>query len=671
MAEVWRGKQEGAGQFQRLVAIKKILSHISEDDEFRKMFADEANITVALHHPNIGQVQEFNHIDNTYYIAMEYISGKDLKHLWKAFSQKKTVVPVELACFIVQKMAEGLDYAHTKVDNMGKPLGIVHRDVSPQNVLLSWEGEVKVIDFGIAKANEKQSSTKVGTLKGKFAYMSPEQIRGLPLDGRADIFAIGVVLYELLTGQRAFTAESEFSLLEKVRQVELKPPTMVNADIPPELERIVFKALEKDRKVRYQRARDLAEDLQRYLLQQGRPPGAPELGEFLRNNFAVDHDKERLRLMKFENLTLPEPGAPLPGDIKTEADLLATQSGDQAPRLDAIRTMLANERALSGTSGESSAFSSSADLKTKPIQRPDMSGGMSAGERAVAAAMGNETPVTAIRPANDALPVQPQVPATQPLPLPPAPASSGGAFKWVALTTLVLLALAGAAFYAFINGFIGGGSVLVQVEGPSKAFVRIDGELVGSAAPSITASRVRSGKRTIVVEAPAFKPFVREIELEAGSLKRIDVKMKRVQARLRVTSEPDGASIFIDGKDSGQKTPHTFEDLESGVAKSITLKNSQYMNAKKDVQLSPTKENALHLVLEPSIIQLNVRSEPSKAKVRIGDEDVGVTPFVLNVNKKEGAPLLKFKHRGCKSAQMQVSFTGKKSQVVKSVMTCW
>jgi serine/threonine protein kinase len=237
MAEVWRGKIVGESGFQRMIAIKKILPHVCEDPDFISMFTDEANITVQLQHPNIGQVYEFSKLIDIYYIAMEYISGKDLKTIWSHMRQRKTVIPPELSCYVVQKMAEGLSYAHNKKDNFGNSLGIVHRDVSPQNALISWDGEVKVIDFGIAKADDKQSRTRAGTLKGKFAYMSPEQIRGLKLDGRADTFALGVCLYELLTGERGFAAESEFSLLEKVRNVEIKPPTMVNRDIPPELER--------------------------------------------------------------------------------------------------------------------------------------------------------------------------------------------------------------------------------------------------------------------------------------------------------------------------------------------------------------------------------------------------------------------------------------------------
>lgn len=202
MAEVWRAKLTGEGNFQKIIAIKKILPHVSEDEDFILMFTDEANITSTMNHANIGQVSEFSKVGDVFYISMEYVSGRDLKSVWSWSKARAQIMPVELSAYIVSKMCDGLQYAHDH--------SIVHRDISPQNVLLSWEGDVKVIDFGIAKATEKAGKTRPGTLKGKFAYMAPEQIRGLPLDGRSDLFAIGICLYELVTGQRGFQAEQIF-----------------------------------------------------------------------------------------------------------------------------------------------------------------------------------------------------------------------------------------------------------------------------------------------------------------------------------------------------------------------------------------------------------------------------------------------------------------------------
>ena len=210
------------------------------------MFIDEAKISVQLNHANIAQIYELGQIDDSYFIAMEYIPGKDLRAIFERCRRRKETMPTAQVAFCVSKMCEGLDYAHRKKDATGRDLNIVHRDVSPQNILISYEGEVKVIDFGIAKAAGKAPKTQAGILKGKFGYMSPEQIRGLPLDRRSDVFAIGVCLYEMLTGERLFVGERDFSVLEKVRKAEVPPPRQYNRKIPEELEKIVLKALARE-----------------------------------------------------------------------------------------------------------------------------------------------------------------------------------------------------------------------------------------------------------------------------------------------------------------------------------------------------------------------------------------------------------------------------------------
>ena len=232
MAEVWRAKTFGAGGFERIVAIKRILPNIAEDEEFITMFIDEAKITVQLNHANIAQIYELANLSNSYFIAMEYVSGKDMRAVFDRCRKRGEPAPIPLTCYSIAQCCEGLDYAHRAKDKGGKDMSIVHRDVSPQNALISYDGEVKVIDFGIAKAAGKATKTQAGILKGKFGYMSPEQIRGLPLDGRSDIFAMGVCLYEMLTGERLFVGDSDFSVLEKVRKVEVLPPSHFNRKIP-------------------------------------------------------------------------------------------------------------------------------------------------------------------------------------------------------------------------------------------------------------------------------------------------------------------------------------------------------------------------------------------------------------------------------------------------------
>ncbi|MFB1484699.1 protein kinase [Corallococcus sp. RDP092CA] len=306
MAEVWRGKQFGASGFERLVAIKRILPNIAEDEEFISMFIDEAKISVQLTHANIAQIYELGQIASSYFISMEYIPGKDMRAIFDRCRKKGEPAPVPLVAFCVAKMCEGLDYAHRKKDGMGRDLNIVHRDISPQNVLVSFEGEVKVIDFGIAKAAGKATKTQAGILKGKFGYMSPEQIRGLPLDRRSDVFAIGVCLYEMLTGERLFVGDSDFSVLEKVRKAEVPSPSTYNRRIPEALERIVLKSLAKDVEERYQYASELGDDLQRFLLTNDSIFGRKDLMQYMKSTFAEEVEREKQRLAEYADIRAPE-----------------------------------------------------------------------------------------------------------------------------------------------------------------------------------------------------------------------------------------------------------------------------------------------------------------------------------------------------------------------------
>ncbi len=306
MAEVWRAKTFGAGGFERLVAIKRILPNIAEDEEFITMFIDEAKITVQLNHANIAQIYELSSIASSYFIAMEYVSGKDMRAVFDRCRKRGEPAPIPLICYLIAQCCEGLDYAHRANDKMGRPMNIVHRDVSPQNALISYEGEVKVIDFGIAKAAGKATKTQAGILKGKFGYMSPEQIRGLPLDRRSDVFAIGVCLYEMLTGERLFVGDSDFSVLEKVRKVEVLPPSHFNRKIPDALEKIVMKSLAKDVDERYSYGSELAEDLRKFLYTSGYSFGRKDLAAFMKATFAEDVEKEKQRLQEYNDIKPPD-----------------------------------------------------------------------------------------------------------------------------------------------------------------------------------------------------------------------------------------------------------------------------------------------------------------------------------------------------------------------------
>jgi serine/threonine protein kinase len=312
MAEVFRAKAFGVEGFERLVAVKRILSNIAEDKEFIRMFIEEAKLAVQLNHANIAQIFDLGVVDGSYYIALEHVHGRDLRAMFDRCRQLGDPMPVSQACFAVMKVCEGLDYAHNKRDQAGRELNLVHRDVSPQNVLVSFEGEVKLIDFGIAKAAGKGSKTQAGILKGKFGYMSPEQVRGIPVDRRSDVFSCGIVLYELLTGERLFVGESDFSTLEKVRNVEILPPSTYNRRIPDELERICLKALAKDPDERYQNAIDLHDELQAFVYTAGEFYSRKDLAGWMKKTFGREIEEETAKLESYRQLKAPSSTEPPP-----------------------------------------------------------------------------------------------------------------------------------------------------------------------------------------------------------------------------------------------------------------------------------------------------------------------------------------------------------------------
>ncbi|HEX7843315.1 MAG TPA: serine/threonine-protein kinase, partial [Kofleriaceae bacterium] len=317
MAEVFRAKAFGVEGFERLVAVKRILPGVAEDKEFIRMFIEEAKLSVQLNHANIAQIFDLGVFDGSYYIALEHVHGRDLRAMFERCRQLGEAMSIAQACFIAMKVCEGLDYAHNKRDQAGRELALVHRDVSPQNILVSFEGEVKLIDFGIAKAAGTVPSGQTGILKGKFGYMSPEQVRGDELDRKSDVFSCGIVLYELLTGERLFAGDSDYGTLEKVRNVEILPPSTYNRKIPEELERIVLKALSRDPEDRYQNAIDLHDELQAFVYTAGEFYSRKDLAAWMKRTFGKEIEEETAKLESYRQLK-PPPGMPTSAEAAPE-----------------------------------------------------------------------------------------------------------------------------------------------------------------------------------------------------------------------------------------------------------------------------------------------------------------------------------------------------------------
>jgi serine/threonine protein kinase len=290
MAKICRARYLGE-QANKMVAVKMVQTQFSNDEAFVRMFQDELNITFGMLHPNIMQVYDYGKTSGQLYTAMEYIHGANLKQYLDRLKEKKVVFPVEISCYIISQVCLGLHYAHTFTDKLtGKPYNIVHRDISPHNIMLTYDGAVKVIDFGIAKANTNSEATQAGTIKGKLSYLAPEYLDGLELDARYDEFAVGITLWELLCSRKLFQASNDLAVLKQIQACKIIPPSQINPSVPKELDAIVMKALSKDRAQRYDNLDQMNRALVRFLYAQYPDFNASDL-----NTFAEDLFKEEIK----------------------------------------------------------------------------------------------------------------------------------------------------------------------------------------------------------------------------------------------------------------------------------------------------------------------------------------------------------------------------------------
>jgi serine/threonine protein kinase/predicted ATPase len=292
MAEVYKAKSYGVAGFEKLLVIKKILPHLSRNPEFVKLFINEAKIAVSLNHANIVQVYDLGMVDADYYMAMEFIHGQDLMRVLRVTRKAKTKVPLALAVYIISEVSRGLDYAHHLSDPGGRPLNVVHQDVSPHNVLISYEGDVKLVDFGIARVGEAVDGESGKVAGGKMGYMAPEQAAREPVDSRSDIFSAGILLFELLTGQRAYKEKDPEKKRQMVLAAEIPSPGDLNPDIPPRLVEILLRSLSLDPQQRYQSAGELQEALLSLLHDEGLRSRRSDLAEFMKESFAADYRRE-------------------------------------------------------------------------------------------------------------------------------------------------------------------------------------------------------------------------------------------------------------------------------------------------------------------------------------------------------------------------------------------
>lgn len=354
MAEIYRARRANSGEgADRIIIIKKVIANLSNNPEFIEMFEEEIKITVGLTNPNIIQIYDYGKVADQYFMAMEYVEGKNLRQFVKRLADMKSMFSIDMSCFIISQVCHALAYAHNFKDRLtGKNLGIVHRDISPQNVMISYDGAVKLFDFGIAKAKSANESTQAGVIKGKPSYLSPEQINGEELDGRSDIFALGIVLWELLTAKRLFVSDSDVAVLKMIQSAKIEPPSTYNPAVPQQLDAIVLKSLARDKTKRYQTSEEFQRDLHKFLYAFNAGFNPADLSYYAQELFKNEIKDDRERLMKYLQMPVePGPGEdaeesstskkkkriPTPGSTKL-ADGLVTSNDFNAQMMEGMFT---------------------------------------------------------------------------------------------------------------------------------------------------------------------------------------------------------------------------------------------------------------------------------------------------------------------------------------------
>ena len=327
MAELYRAMMTGAEGFEKLIAIKKLLSHLTAQENLVSAFIEEAKLAALLQHQNIVQIYDFGCMDGDYFIAMEHLFGKDLRLIADKSEEKGRPLGLEYVLYVASRVCEGLDYAHHLRDLEGKPLHIIHRDISPPNIFITYEGEVKIVDFGIAKAATQNTATVEGVIKGKVSYMSPEQAGGESIDQRSDIFSTGILIYEMLTGKRMFDGEP-LQILPKVREAAFEPLDQVVKDLPPELYEIVHRALAKEPDQRYQSSGDMLYDLEECMHKNDLRATARGLSQYMRELFEEEIAAEE-------------------GTLRETAQIQSVDESEAASETIALATKREKTRALS------------------------------------------------------------------------------------------------------------------------------------------------------------------------------------------------------------------------------------------------------------------------------------------------------------------------------------
>ncbi|MDO8461229.1 MAG: serine/threonine-protein kinase [Deltaproteobacteria bacterium] len=520
MAEIYKAKTYGVDGFEKLLAIKRILPHCAADKEFINMLVDEAKLTVLLSHANIVQVYDLGKVGDDYFISMEYINGTNMRELMLRSIKSEEKMSEDTAVYIISEVCKGLDYAHRKADNEGNPLSIVHRDISPQNILISYEGEVKIVDFGIAKAAHNVSHTMAGILKGKIAYMSPEQALGKPIDNRTDIFSTGVVLYELLTGEKLYQGDTQFEVLRKIRSTRVGLSALPDS-IPGPLKGIMIKALAYQAKDRYQTAGDFQLDLTKYLYSSYTDFSPRHLSKLVQKYFATELKEKR----KEPALTIDE---------KTRSVIIK----------EAAKEEIVVKREESGADIEISRETPVA--QTSPSLSKKKSKALPIGLTLlvlIAAGVG-----LMLLKGKGGSKVEPEKITTKQPPIETKTPDMEAGLGTIQITT-----------------------------DPAGAHIFLDNSATGQVTPATLKSLKVGDSYKIRVSKEKYRDMEKEITLVSEQPLLVEGKLQPLSVGiLEIVSNPAGAKIFMDGQNLGRETPARVDNLELNKPYQLKLTKDQF-----------------------------------------------------------------------------------------------
>lgn len=590
MAELFLAIQKSVAGFEKLLVIKRILPSMNQDRAFIEMLLHEARIAATLSHPNIVQIFDVGQADGQYFIAMEHVHGEDLRSIVRQMKKKGVLeFPLEHALAIVLGMCAGLAYAHDKRDLDGTHLGIVHRDISPQNIVVTFTGDVKIVDFGIAKSDAPGfgEQTQSGKLKGKVPYMSPEQARGETLDARSDIFATGTMLFELTTGKRLFKGQSEYETLKLICEREYPRPSDIHPDYPLDLEHIVMRALAKNAIDRYQSAREMQADLEAFVRHHQIAVSSLALNQFMQSLF-----EEKLAMQKEALLQ----GKHLADIIDLQHAAHSNPDGSMAS-LDVDAT---GQRAATSTLSMPAAAHTVTDVSTN--RSPKSKAPMIAvvGLLVVVGAIGGATYVFAKK--------------------------RGDATTSATPTAATAVAK---------------GSLAVTSE-PSGASIWINGDLRPELTPATIGQLPTGVPLDVKLTMEGFELSKQKITLEDGKPSDVKVELKKGSVLVDVTLAPDGVPSPVFMLDGKPVTGPRIEGVTSSVSHRLTVSAPGYSEASVTFSGAPLETKNLEVTLEKlpahtSAPAFAARQGPTTASAAIGKLNVGAAGGWCNVTV-DGAP---------------------------------